>query len=57
VDAKQNTIEAMSIEGTGRRVVVKETDAHYFGITVTGNQLVLSDWKAKYERKSFQKKI
>ncbi|XP_048744811.2 low-density lipoprotein receptor-related protein 4-like isoform X2 [Ostrea edulis] len=46
VDAKQNTIESISIDGTDRRIVVHETDVHYFGITLVGNQLILSDWKS-----------
>ncbi|XP_061194926.1 low-density lipoprotein receptor-related protein 4-like [Saccostrea echinata] len=48
VDAKKNTIEAMSIEGRDRRLVVKESDAHYFGIALNGNNLIISDWKTNY---------
>lgn len=48
VDAKQNTVEAMSLDGKSRRLVVEESDAHYFGITLNGNHLLISDWKTKY---------
>lgn len=48
VDAKQNTVEAMSLDGKSRRLVVEESDAHYFGITLNGNNLLISDWKTNY---------
>lgn len=47
VDAKQNTVEAMSLDGKSRRLVVEESDAHYFGITLNGNNLLITDWKTK----------
>ena len=47
VDAMHNKIEAISLDGKNRRNVITEDDAHYFGISLNGESLLISDWKTK----------
>nr|XP_022289400.1 low-density lipoprotein receptor-related protein 4-like [Crassostrea virginica] len=48
VDAMHNKIEAISLDGKNRRNVITEEDAHYFGISLNGESLLISDWKTNY---------
>ncbi|XP_046577867.1 low-density lipoprotein receptor-related protein 4-like [Haliotis rubra] len=48
VDAQFNTVSMIFLNGTGQRVMLKEDVAHYFGITIMGDYLYLTDWKKTY---------
>ncbi|OWF40871.1 low-density lipoprotein receptor-related protein 4-like [Mizuhopecten yessoensis] len=48
VDAKYNKIEVVDINGLSRKTLIEEPISHYFGITVLGDYLYVTDWKRNY---------
>ncbi|XP_033760426.1 LOW QUALITY PROTEIN: low-density lipoprotein receptor-related protein 4-like [Pecten maximus] len=48
VDAKFDKIEVIDMNGENRKTVIEEPNSHYFGITVLGNYLFVTDWKRNY---------
>ncbi|XP_063976694.1 vitellogenin receptor-like [Diachasmimorpha longicaudata] len=46
-DAKLKTIESISLTGTDRRTVLRETEIHPFSLAVFKDRLFWSDWKTK----------
>jgi low density lipoprotein receptor-related protein 5/6 len=46
-DAKHDRIEIVNTDGTGRRVLIKESLNHPFGLSVLGNYIYWTDWEQK----------
>uniref|UniRef100_A0A0L8HW29 EGF-like domain-containing protein n=1 Tax=Octopus bimaculoides TaxID=37653 RepID=A0A0L8HW29_OCTBM len=44
VDARSNKIASMTTDGKQQNVLYSESDAHYFGIALSGDYLYLTDW-------------
>jgi len=47
-DARQNKIETANIDGTGRRILLAETKAHYFGFALHADHIYFTDWPRVY---------
>ncbi|KAL5004150.1 hypothetical protein ScPMuIL_017606 [Solemya velum] len=48
VDAKYDRIESSNFDGSNRNIILKEKDAHYFALALTGDYLYVTCWKRKY---------
>ncbi|GAB1603458.1 low-density lipoprotein receptor-related protein 4-like isoform X1 [Argonauta hians] len=44
VDARANKIASMTTDGQQENILYSESDAHYFGIALSGDYLYLTDW-------------
>ncbi|XP_036362725.1 low-density lipoprotein receptor-related protein 4 isoform X3 [Octopus sinensis] len=44
VDARSNKIASMTTDGKHQYILYNESDAHYFGIALSGDYLYLTDW-------------
>jgi len=47
-DASKNKIETANIDGTGRRTLLAETKAHYFGFALHAGNIYFTDWATAY---------
>ena len=48
-DASLDKIEMANLDGTGRRLLGRETTAHYFAFTLHGDNIMyITDWARAY---------
>ena len=48
-DSKLELIEVANLDGTGRRVLLRETNVHYFAFVLHGGSIYFTDWFSKYD--------
>jgi len=47
-DAGTNKIETMNTDGTGRKVIFQDAEAHFYGLDVDSTYIYFSDWNKEY---------
>jgi len=47
-DAKLDKIEKANLDGTGRTVLLRETNVYYFAFVLHDNNLYFTDWYSQY---------
>jgi len=47
-DAGLNKIESANLDGTGRRILLAETSAHYFAFQFHAGSIYFTDWASAY---------
>jgi len=48
-DAKLDKIEKANLDGTGRIVLLRESNVHYFAFVLHGGSIYFTDWASKYD--------